>query len=138
MVVRGVPSRFRVVFSERRIKEAQLLASNYPFLDVFWSMMVFFLWIAWFWLLFMVFGDIFRRHDLSGFGKTMWIIFTILLPFLGVFVYLIVQGRAMQERKLSDDRRAKEQMDSYIRSTAHNGAPSSAERVPPETSSVTM
>ena len=121
MVVRGVPSRFRVVFSERRIKEAQLLASNYPFLDVFWSMMVFFLWIAWFWLLFMVFGDIFRRHDLSGFGKTMWINFTILLPFLGVFVYLISNNTGITQRNLEMRQAQQSQFDQAVREAGGGG-----------------
>ena len=60
-----------------------MLATDYPFLDVMWTMVIFFVWILWFWLLFTVFADIFRRHDLSGLGKTGWIVFTILLPFLG-------------------------------------------------------
>ena len=74
-----------------------LLLSDYPFLDVMWTMLVFFLWIAWFWLLFNVWTDIFRRHDLSGVGKTGWLIFTVVLPFLGVFIYVISQNdRAKQ------------------------------------------
>ena len=75
-----------------------LLLSDYPFLDVMWTMLVFFLWIAWFWLLFNVWTDIFRRHDLSGVGKTGWLIFTVLLPFLGVFVYVISQNDEMAKR----------------------------------------
>jgi hypothetical protein len=63
-----------------------MLASNYPFLDVVWTMALFFLWVIWFWLLFTVFADVFRRNDLSGWGKTGWIIFAIVLPYLGVFV----------------------------------------------------
>jgi hypothetical protein len=102
---------------------------GYPLLNALWTMVVFFLWIMFIWLLVTVWTDIFRRDDIDGWAKALWTVFTLLVPFLGVFVYLIVQGRAMQERKLSDDRRAKEQMDSYIRSTAHNGAPSSAEQI---------
>lgn len=75
-----------------------LLAADYPFLDVFWTMIVFFVWIAWFWLLITVFGDIFRRHDVSGFGKVLWLIFVIALPFLGVFIYLIANNKGMTER----------------------------------------
>ncbi len=77
-----------------------MLASNYPFLDVVWTMALFFLWVIWFWLLFTVFADVFRRNDLSGWGKTGWIIFAIVLPYLGVFVYLITQGSGMNERNL--------------------------------------
>ena len=78
-----------------------MLATDYPFLDLMWTMVIFFVWILWFWLLFTVFADIFRRHDLSGLGKTGWIVFAILLPFLGVFVYLITQNVGMTERNLS-------------------------------------
>ena len=77
-----------------------MLASSYPFLDVMWTMLVFFVWILWFWLLIGVFADIFRRHDLSGWGKTGWLIFVIILPFLGVFIYLITQNAGMTERGL--------------------------------------
>ncbi len=75
-----------------------MLGASYPFLDVMWTMLVFFLWVMWFWLLIGVFADIFRRHDLSGWGKTAWLVFTICLPFLGVFVYLITQNAGMTER----------------------------------------
>ena len=75
-----------------------LLAADYPFLDVFWTMIIFFVWISWFWLLITVFGDIFRRHDLSGFSKVLWLIFVIALPFLGVFIYLIANNTGMTER----------------------------------------
>jgi hypothetical protein len=75
-----------------------LLAADYPFLDVFWTMIIFFVWISWFWLLITVFGDIFRRHDLSGFAKVLWLIFVIALPFLGVFIYLIANNKGMTER----------------------------------------
>jgi phospholipase D-like protein len=75
-----------------------LLADSYPFLSVMWTMLVFFVWVLWFWLLFGVFADIFRRHDLSGWGKAGWLIFVIVLPYLGVFIYLITQNPGMTER----------------------------------------
>ena len=100
-----------------------LLAADYPFLDVIWTMIIFFVWILWFMLLFRVFGDIFRRHDLSGLGKTGWILFTILLPFLGVFLYLISQGRAMAERDMSQVQAQHAAMDDYVRETAGTGGP---------------
>ena len=81
-----------------------MLATDYPFLDVLWTISVFFIWLLWFWLLFTVFADVFRRHDLSGWGKAAWLIFVILLPFLGVFVYLIANSDAMTFRAM--DRRA--------------------------------
>jgi len=98
-----------------------LLAADYPFLDVMFSMFVFFLWILWFWLLFTVFADIFRRHDLSGLGKTGWVLFCILLPFLGVFIYLISQGQHMAERNVSQVRAQQAKMDDYVRETAGSG-----------------
>jgi Phospholipase_D-nuclease N-terminal/Short C-terminal domain len=77
-----------------------LLAADYPFLDVLWTMLVFFLWVIWFWLLITVFGDVFRRHDISGWVKAVWTIFVIFLPYLGVLIYLIVNGQGMAERNV--------------------------------------
>ena len=77
-----------------------MLAADYPFLDILWTMLIFFAWIIWFWLLITVFADLFRRHDIGGGMKTLWIIFVILLPFLGVFIYLISQGKSMAERNV--------------------------------------
>ena len=75
-----------------------LVASSYPFLDVFWTMLIFFLWVAWFIILFRVIGDIFRRHDIGGGAKVLWLVFVTLLPFLGVFIYLIAESKGMDER----------------------------------------
>ena len=98
-----------------------MLATDYPFLDLMWTMVIFFVWILWIWLLFSVFADIFRRHDLSGLGKTGWIVFAILLPFLGVFIYLITQNVGMTERNLQRARAQQEQRDAYVRQTAAGG-----------------
>jgi hypothetical protein len=98
-----------------------LLASDYPFLDVFWTLLVFFAWVIWFWLLITVFADLFRRHDVSGGGKALWCIFVIVLPYLGVFVYLISQGRHMAERNAEQAQAAQSQMDDYVRSVATSG-----------------
>lgn len=97
------------------------LLADYPFLDVMWTLLVFFLWIAWFWILFGVWGDIFRRHDLSGLGKTGWFIFTLVLPFLGVFIYVVSQNDGMNQRNLERARAQRAQMDDYVRSTAGSG-----------------
>jgi len=98
------------------------IAADYPsFLDVLWTTFVFFIWVAWFMLLFRVFADIFRRHDISGWGKTAWLIFTIALPFLGVFVYLISQGREMNERSVERITGERAEFDGYVRETARNG-----------------
>jgi hypothetical protein len=93
----------------------------YPFWGVFGSILIFFLWVAWFMLLFRVFGDVFRRADLSGLGKTAWIILVILVPFLGVFIYLITQNDGMTERNMSAARAQRAQYDEYIRDTAGSG-----------------
>jgi hypothetical protein len=98
-----------------------VLGADYPFLDVMWSMLVFFLWVLWFWLLFTVFGDVFRRHDLSGWGKAGWLIFTIILPFLGVFVYLISQNEGMTQRNLDRTRAQQARFDDYVRESAGGG-----------------
>jgi hypothetical protein len=86
-----------------------------------WTMLVFFVWILWFWMLFAIWGDIFRRHDINGFGKTMWLIFTIVLPFLGVFVYLISQSDGMKERAMAQQQAQKAQFDDYVRDAAGTG-----------------
>ena len=98
-----------------------MLAADYPFLDVMWTMLVFFLWVIWFWILITVFIDIFRRHDLSGLGKTGWVIFTIVLPFLGVFIYLISQGDNMAKRNAEQAQAQQAQFDDYVRETAGGG-----------------
>ena len=97
------------------------LASDYPFLDVFWSMLVFFIWVAWFILLFRIIGDIFSRRDIGGGGKTLWIIFVLILPFLGVFIYLIANNQGMTERTLERAQAQRQQMDEYVRTTAGGG-----------------
>jgi hypothetical protein len=98
-----------------------VIAADYPFLDLMWTMAILFLWILWFWLLFSVFADIFRRDDLSGWGKAAWIVFAIVLPFLGVFVYLITQNVGMTERNLQRSRAERDRFDDYVRETAGSG-----------------
>jgi Phospholipase_D-nuclease N-terminal/Short C-terminal domain len=98
-----------------------LLAADYPFLGVLWSMLVFFLWIAWFVLLFHVIGDVFRRRDASGWKKTAWLIFVILVPFLGVFAYLITNSDDMARRNIEQAQAARGEMDEYVRSVAGSG-----------------
>ena len=102
-----------------------LLAADYPFLDVIWTMFIFFLWILWFWLLFTVFADVFRRRDISGLHKTGLILFCIFLPFLGVFIYLISQGQHMAERNMEHVQAQQAKMDDYVRETAGSGGAAS-------------
>ncbi|MFG2981810.1 SHOCT domain-containing protein [Streptomyces sp. NPDC048258] len=94
------------------------LAYDYPLLNMFWTMMLIFLWVLWFMLLFRVIGDIFRDDDLSGWGKAGWTVFVILLPFLGVFVYLIARGRGMGERELRRAQDQEQAFRSYVRESA--------------------
>ena len=98
-----------------------LVAADYPFLDVLWTMLVIFAWIIWFWLLITVFSDLFRRHDTSGFAKVLWIIFVIVVPFLGVFIYLIVNNHGMSERAMTQAKAQQAQMDDYVRNVAGSG-----------------
>ena len=105
-----------------------LLAADYPFLDILWTMLIFFLWIAWFWILITVFADIFRRHDTSGFGKVLWLIFVILVPFLGVFVYLIANHDGMTKRNIERMQGQQAQMEDYVRQTAGGGAAAEIEK----------
>jgi hypothetical protein len=98
------------------------LASDYPFLDVLWTMFIFFLWVVWFWLLFTVFIDVFRRHDIGGGKKALWLIFVIILPFLGVFIYIIVENDGMTKRNLERAQAQRTQFDDYVRETASGGA----------------
>ena len=97
--------------------------SSYPFLEVFWTMLIFFSFFIWIWLLFIVFADIFRRDDIGGWGKTGWIILVIVLPYLGVFVYLIAEHKGMTERTIKQQQAAKSEMDQYVRSVATEGDP---------------
>jgi hypothetical protein len=99
-----------------------LLGADYPFLDVLWTMLIFFCFVIWFMLLFRVFADIFRRHDIHGGGKTLWMIFVILLPFLGVFVYLIAESKGMAERSMKDAQAAQRQFDDYVKSVSAGSA----------------
>jgi hypothetical protein len=104
----------------KKTEETTVLAA-YSFGDVMWSMFVFFMWILWFWLLFTVFGDLFSRHDIGGWAKAGWCVFVIILPFLGVFIYLIAEGKSMGERAAERAQAQQSQADAYIRSVASSG-----------------
>jgi hypothetical protein len=102
-----------------------VIAADYPFLDVLWTMLIFFLWVIWFWILFTVVFDVFRRHDISGGKKTLWIVFAILTPFLGVLVYVITQNEGMTQRQLERTRGQREQFDEQVRAAAGGGGAAS-------------
>jgi hypothetical protein len=97
-------------------------ATDYPFLDVLWTMIIFFLWVIWIWFLIAILSDVFRRHDISGGKKALWTIFIIFLPIIGAFTYLIVNGDGMAKRNVRDQQVAKEHTDDYIRSVAGGSA----------------
>jgi Short C-terminal domain/Phospholipase_D-nuclease N-terminal len=100
------------------------VAADYPFLEIFWTMLIFFAWVIWIWTVITVFVDLFRRHDVSGWAKAGWTFFVIVLPFLGVFAYLITQGREMAERKAADVQANRAAFDDYVRNVATDGGPS--------------
>jgi hypothetical protein len=99
-----------------------VLAADYPFLDILWTMFIFFLFVIWIWILITVFVDIFRRKDTSGFSKALWIIFVIVLPYLGVLIYLIANHEGMADRNMAQMQRQQEQTDAYIKSVAGGSA----------------
>jgi hypothetical protein len=97
-------------------------ASSYPLLNVFWTILLFFLWVMWFWILISVFIDIFRSHDLSGWGKALWFLFVLLIPLLGVLVYLIVRGGSMHERAVRQAQQQDQAFREYVQTTAQTSA----------------
>ena len=105
-----------------------MLLGDYSFLDVLWWMIAFFAFVIWFWLLITVFGDIFRRHDTGGFSKTLWIIFVIIAPFLGVFIYLIANHDGMAKRSMKQMEAAQAQQAEYIKSVAGGGSADEIEK----------
>ena len=108
---------------------AQATTSGYPLLNLIWTMLVFFGFILWFWLLFVIFGDLFSRHDIGGWAKAAWTVFVILLPFIGILAYLIVDGRGMAERRREDAAAARAGFESDVRSIAANGSSSPADQI---------
>ena len=97
------------------------IAADYPFLDVLWSMIIFFVWVIWIWMMILILTDVFRRRDLSGWGKAGWTAFLIILPFLGALIYLIANSDGMAQRRDEDVRGQRAQMDDYVRSVAGSG-----------------
>jgi hypothetical protein len=100
-----------------------VLGADYPFLDVLWTILIIFAWVIWFWMLIIVIGDVFRRHDIGGLKKTIWLIFIIFLPFIGVFAYLIANSDGMAQRNAERAEAQRAQFDDYVRSTAGSGGP---------------
>src|SRR5450432_272698 len=104
--------------------------SSYPLLNIFWSMFEFFLWVIWFWILIMVFLDIFRSHDLSGWAKALWFLFVLFIPLIGVLVYLIARGGSMGDRAAQRDQRQDEAYrSSFIQQATPNGPATTADQL---------
>jgi putative oligomerization/nucleic acid binding protein/phospholipase D-like protein len=101
-------------------------AQHYPLLNLFWTMLELFLWIAWFVILFRIIADIFRSSDLNGWGKAAWMVFIIILPFLGVFIYLIARGSKMHERDIQAQVARENAFRSYVQQTAAQTSATSA------------
>jgi Short C-terminal domain/Phospholipase_D-nuclease N-terminal len=104
-----------------------MLAYTYPLADLFGTMLGIFVFFIWFWLLIVIFGDIFRSHDLSGVAKMLWVLFVIILPFLGIFVYLIARGGKMHERAAAHAAQQQQAFDDYVKQAA--GTESSADQL---------
>ena len=106
-----------------------MLAYDYPLLGMFWTLLWFFLFVVWIMLLFRVFGDIFRSHDMGGWAKALWSLFIIILPFLGVFIYVIARGHGMFERDMSQAQAQQKAFDEYVRQTAGASGVSTADEL---------
>ena len=106
-----------------------MLAYDYPLMGVFLSMLWFFLWIIWIMLLFRVIGDVFRSHDMGGFAKAMWLLLVLVVPFFGVFVYLIVRGHAMAQRDMNAAQAREQEFRAYVQQTAASSSSGSADEL---------
>jgi hypothetical protein len=104
-----------------------ILAADYPFLNILWSMILFFAWVIWIWIMIVILTDVFRRRDISGWGKAAWIVFLIVLPFLGVLVYMIAQHDGMAQRSADASQAQKAQFDDYVRNVGGSGGGAAAE-----------
>jgi Short C-terminal domain/Phospholipase_D-nuclease N-terminal len=98
-----------------------LAAVDYPLLNIFWSMLFFFVWVSWIMIVFRVIGDIFRRDDMGGFAKAVWMIFVVIAPFLGVLIYMMSQGNSMAQRGAEGARAQQAQFDGYVQNVAGSG-----------------
>jgi len=100
-----------------------------PLLNLFWTMLIFFMWVIWIWLLITVFIDVFRDKTLNGFAKAVWVLFVVILPFLGVLVYLIARGDSMHERQMNQAIEQQKRSEDYIRQVSGGGDTSSADEL---------
>jgi hypothetical protein len=106
-----------------------MISTTYPLLDIFWTMLEFFMFFVWIWLLVVIFSDIFRSHDMGGPAKAAWVIFVIIFPLLGVLVYLLARGSSMHERAERQMAQQHKAFDEYVRRAAGSSAHSSADEL---------
>ena len=99
-----------------------VMAADYPFMDVLWTMLIFFFWVIWIWIVITVLIDVFRRHDIGGLAKAAWVIFVVILPWLGVLVYLIVEHDGMRERSIKQAQAQQQAFDDRVRDAAGGGS----------------
>ena len=99
-----------------------LIAADYPFMDVLWSMIIFFFWVIWIWIVVTVLVDVFRRHDIGGWAKAAWVVFVVILPWLGVLIYLIAEHDGMRDRRIKEVQGQQQAFDQYVRDAAGGSA----------------
>jgi hypothetical protein len=99
------------------------IAADYPFLNIFWTMILFFTWVIWIWMMVVILTDVFRRRDISGWSKGAWVVFLIVLPFLGALTYLILQHDGMAERTAKSAEGQRREFDDYVKQVAADGGP---------------
>jgi predicted PurR-regulated permease PerM len=102
-------------------------AASYPFLEVFWDILIFFAWVIFIWIAITVLIDVFRRHDISGWAKAAWVVFVVIIPWIGVLAYLIFNHTGMAERRMAEAQTAQTQFDDYVRQTAGSGGGAASE-----------
>jgi hypothetical protein len=115
--------------SARTYEEDAMIVADVSFNDIFWSVLWFFFLLIWIMILFQILGDLFRDHSVSGVEKTLWVLFLVFLPFLAVFIYLIVRGKGMGERAAAQQQRAQQEFDGYVRNVAASGEATPAEQI---------
>ena len=99
-----------------------VMAADYPFMDVLWSMIIFFFWVIWIWIVITVLIDVFRRSDIGGWAKAAWVVFVVILPWLGVLIYLIVEHDGMRQRSIKQAQAQRQEFDDYVRDAAGGGS----------------
>jgi|SRR5215207_1660582 len=104
-----------------------MFAADYPFLNILWTMIIFFAWVVWIWMMIAILSDVFRRRDLSGWAKAAWTVFMIVLPFVGALAYLIANHDGMADRNVKQARVAQAEFDDYVKTVAKNGGGAASE-----------